>query len=98
MPKPEWTQLSEAFSEDQEAIKIYTTEAPANSLYAEQLLLDPLPKLVRNIPEVQRDWSVSLERVNCQEAVGRRKPPKKALVTWIVIPSLSQVHGVFYRL
>ena len=36
--------------------------------------------------------------MNGQEAVGRLKPPKKALVTWTVIPSLSQVHGVLYRL
>ena len=98
MAKAEWTHVSEAFGEDREAIKIYTTKADADSEYAEQLLLDPLPLLVQNIPDVAPDWSVSLERVNGQEAVGRLKPPKKALVTWTVIPSLSQVHGVLYRL
>ncbi|HWM14762.1 MAG TPA: hypothetical protein VNO56_09795, partial [Gaiellaceae bacterium] len=93
MEKPEWTPV-EAFGEDQDSIRIYTTEAAANSEYAEQLLLDPLPLLVQNIPGVKEDWSVSVERVNGQEAIGRLKPPRKALVTWTVIPALSQVHGV----
>jgi hypothetical protein len=95
--QPKWTPL-DAFGEDQDSIRIYTTEAAANSEYAEKLLLDPLPELVKNIPGVEAGWSVSVERVNGQEAVGRLKPPRKALVTWTVIPALSQVHGVLYRL
>lgn len=98
MAKPEWTQLSEAFGEFGEVLTIFTTTADANSKYAERLLLDPLPLLVRNIPAVNRDWSVFVQRVNGEEAMGQFKPPRKALVTWIVIPSLSQVHGVLYRL
>ena len=31
MAKPEWTHVSEAFGEDREAIKIYTTKADADS-------------------------------------------------------------------
>jgi len=98
MAKPEWTHVSEAFGDFRETLTIYTTTADADSEYAEQLLLDPLPLLVQNIPGVKEDWSVSVERVNGQEAVGRLKPPRKALVTWTVIPALSQVHGVLYRL
>ena len=98
MAKAEWRRLSEAFDEDQDAIRIYTTTAAADSEYAEQLLLDPLPLLVENIPEVAPDWSVSLERVNGEVGVGRLKPPRKALFTWTVIPALNQVHGVLFRL
>ena len=97
MAEPNWTPV-EAFSEDRDAIRIYTTTAAANSEYAEELLLDPLMKLVENIDEVAPDWSVSYEWVNGQVAVGVLKPPKRLLFTWIVIPSLSQVHGVLYRL
>jgi hypothetical protein len=98
MAKAEWRRLSEAFDDDQEAIRIYTTTAAADSEYAEQLLLDPLPLLVENIPEVAPDWSVSLERLNGEVGVGRLKPPRKALFTWTVMPALSQVHGVLFRL
>ncbi|MGH3013680.1 MAG: hypothetical protein ACRDNR_05555 [Gaiellaceae bacterium] len=98
MAKPEWIQVSEAFPDYQEALAIYTTTADADSEYAEKLLLEPLPLLVQNIPEVKEDWSVFVARVNGQEAVGRLKPPRKALVTWTVIPTLKQVHGVVYRL
>jgi hypothetical protein len=98
MAKAEWRRLSEAFDEDQDAIRIYTTTAAADSEYAEQLLLDPLPLLVENIPEVAPDWSVSLERVNGEVGVGRLKPPRKALITWTVMPALSEVHGVLFRL
>ena len=98
MAKAEWRRLSEAFEEDQDAIRIYTTTAAADSEYAEQLLLDPLPLLVENIPEIAPDWSVSLERVNGEVGVGRLKPPRKALFTWTVMPALSQVHGVLFRL
>lgn len=96
--KAEWTHVPDAFAEDRDAIRIYTTTAAADSEYAEQLLLDPLPLVVENIDEVEPDWSVSIERVNGEVAVGRLKPPRKALVTWIVIRSLSRVHGVLYRL
>ena len=97
-PEAEWNYVSEVFGEDRDAIKIYTTVAAANSEYAEQLLLDPLPLLVKNVDEVTPDWSVSLERINGEVAVGRLKPPKKLLATWTVMPALSQVHGVLFRL
>ena len=98
MAKPEWAHVSEAFGEYREALMIHTTIADADSEYAEQLLLDPLPLLVQNIPGVTENWSVSVGRVNGEEAMGRLKPPRKALFTWTVIPALSQVHGVLYRL
>ena len=94
---PEWTYV-EAFADDREAIKIYTTVAAANSEYAEELILDPLPLLVENIEEVTPEWSVSLERVNGEVGVGRLKPPRKLLATWTVMPALNQVHGVVFRL
>jgi|SRR5688572_12244103 len=97
-PEPEWNYVSDVFVEDRDAIRIYTTVAAANSEYAEQLLLDPLPLLVENVDEVTPDWSVSLERVNGDVAVGRLKPPKRLLATWTVMPALSQVHGVIFRL
>jgi hypothetical protein len=97
MEEPEWTRV-EAFGKYARVIQVYTTTADADTEYAEQLLLDPLPILMENISEVGDDWSVSVERVNGQEAVGRLKPPRKALFTWTVIPSLNQVHGVLYRL
>lgn len=95
--RPEWTRV-EAFGDDPEAITLYTTTARANTEYAAELLLDPLPLLVENIPEVEGSWSVSVERVNGQIGVGLGKPPRKALFTWTVIPSLNLVHGVLYRL
>jgi hypothetical protein len=98
MAKPEWKPVPEALAEYGDFLTIHTTTADADTEYAEQLLLDPLPLLIQNIPGVEAGWSVSVERVNGQEAVGRLKPPRKVLFTWTVIPSLSQVHGVLYRL
>lgn len=98
MPKAAWSHVSQAFDDYGEVLTIWTTTVDAKSALAERLVLDPLPELVKNIPEVESDWSVSLERVNAESGLGRLRPPKKALFTWTVIPSLTRVHGVLYRL
>jgi hypothetical protein len=91
--------------EDRRYIELYTQTVESQTELAEELLLDPLPQLQDKL-HLEGDWTITLDRTNAEIGVGRpnaefgvgiRKPPRKIIVTWIVLRQLNRVHGVVYR-
>jgi hypothetical protein len=82
--------------EDRDHVAIYTETIDSRTELAEELLLDPLPHLRERL-QLEGDWAVTLDRTNAEIGVGRLKPPRKLIVTWIVLSKLMRVHGVVYR-
>jgi hypothetical protein len=98
MKSGEWRPVgAEVFSEeDRDHVALYTETVDSRSELAEELLLDPLPHLREKL-QLEGDWAVTLDRTNAEVGVGTLKPPRKIIVTWIVLPKLTRVHGVVYR-
>lgn len=87
---------AEMFSdEDRDHVAIYTETVDSQTELAEALLLDPLPHLSEKL-QLEGDWAVTLNRTNAEIGVGPLKPPRKIIVTWIVLSKLTRVHGVVY--
>jgi len=97
MAHVEWRPVeAEAFQEDDRGdIALATVTVDAESDLAAELLLDPLPHLVKNLDWVTDDWTVSLERVNAEVRVGLG--PRKLIAIWVAVRPLRRVCGVVYR-
>ncbi|HEY7206693.1 MAG TPA: hypothetical protein VH416_00520 [Gaiellaceae bacterium] len=86
---------AETFAEDdRDHVAIYTTTLEARSELSRELLVDPLPLLVENLPEVTPDWTVSIERVNAESAL---KGPRKLICVFVLFPTLERVQAFLLR-
>jgi hypothetical protein len=105
MPEIDWRPVSSnAFQEaDRNRIALATATVKSESELAEQLLLDPRPQLIEGVGQlgydlqVDESWTVSLGRVNAEEAVGLKKGPRKVIAVWVLLPQMKHAHGVVYR-
>jgi hypothetical protein len=96
MDEVEWRQVErETFAEDdREHVAIYTATLEARSELAREVLIDPLPLLVENLPEVTPDWTISIDRVNAEVAL---KGPRKLICVFVLFPTLRRVQAVALR-
>jgi hypothetical protein len=102
MADPDWRRprSSELFSEDvleTEELAVTTLSLDADSELAAELMLDPLPVLAENIDGVGTDWTVSVNRVNADRAVGPMRGPRKLVFLLLLIYSRKHVAAVAYR-
>jgi hypothetical protein len=102
MADPEWRfpESSELFSEevlDYENIALATLTVDADSDLAAELLLDPLPILIKNIQGVDESWSVSVDRVTAQYRVGGEAGPRKLVLSFLVLHSHQHVAALAHR-
>jgi hypothetical protein len=77
----------------------YEGVIPVDEEAAKDLMLDPLPLLVNEIPEVQEDWEVTIHRVDAQ--FGFWWPPMGGphhlCVLLMALPRFSRVHLLVHR-
>jgi hypothetical protein len=105
MAEIDWRPVDRAAfqKEDRDRIALLTATVGAQTELAEQLLLDPLPQLIEGAAEldygwqIDESWTVSLGRVNAEEAVGLQKGPRKVIAVWVLLPLMKHAHGVAYR-
>jgi hypothetical protein len=77
----------------------YEGVIPVNEEAAKDLMLDPLPLLTSQIEEVEKDWRVSIDRVNAE--AGFWWPPvfgpHHLCVLAMVLPRFREVHCLVHR-
>jgi hypothetical protein len=98
MEESEWGRLeiTEIFPDPvHKYVSLATFTVDADTEFAKQFLLEPLPFLAENLDGVDRDWEVSLERVN---AGVRLSGPRKLVVVMIVLTLVRSIRVVAYRL
>jgi hypothetical protein len=98
MTEPEWGrfELAEIFPEPaHEYVSLATFTVDADSDFAREFLLEPLPFLAERIEPIERDWTVSLERINADRVmIG----PRKIVAIVIFVEELRTARVLVYRL
>ena len=105
MVDAEWKPVpDEHFQEDlQGEIAVATVTIPVESREtpgpAIELILDPLPQLMKYWSEVVTEgWTVSLHRMNAEVAIPfPAQGPRKIVVVFVASIVQQHVHGTVYR-
>ena len=87
-------QSDEGFPADTARIALYTTVVDADSDLALELLVDPLPHLIKHIDGIGADWAVSVNRINAERTM---LGPRKLTLIWTVLFELRLVQAIAYR-
>jgi hypothetical protein len=87
-------QSESGFPADIARIALYTTVVDADSDLALELLVDPLPHLIRHVDGIGAEWSVSVNRINADRTM---KGPRKLTFVWTLLSELQLVHAIAYR-
>jgi hypothetical protein len=87
-------QSGSEFPADIARIALYTTVVDADSDLALELLVDPLPHLIKHVDGVGAEWAVSINRINADRTM---KGPRKLTFVWTLLFELQLVQAIAYR-
>ena len=98
MIEPEWGrfELAEIFPEPaHKYVSLATFTVDADSDFAREFVLEPLPFLSEQVELIEKDWTVSVERINADRVmIG----PRKIVAIVISIEELRTARVLVYRL
>jgi hypothetical protein len=103
MADPYWAhpESSELFPEDvldTERLEVVVLSVDAGSQEAADLLTDPISVLANEVPDIDREWSVSVARVNAERPVGPRIGPRKLVFLLLLDYNRREAAAVAHRI